>query len=1003
MLHFLGKKVDCLVDPDHKMLIQDNKDFEQRSAKNISNKKKFYKFKSKLKFPEGSLIKFVNVIGTDIPVKLYLKILGYVISEGCIYENFKNSRYDAKVHTSQLISSDCYQDMKNSFDEFAGLLNKKSNNKIRECGSGYSENNPKEKWETSIYGKELTKYFKDEIGINGDCKSINKRVPRWVMGLHSDLLKILLETLVKGDGTESFSTYGTNSHSFRYSTISKQLADDVYEIICKIGFVPTICLSHRKFEQENDRSVTEYIVMWSDTNYGNEPRINTCTAKTGNGGGARVKTIDYNGPVLEIISPTGLVLCRRNNKLTVQGDGIFDDQTEVYTRDGFRKIGKLPLNPNYVNGVELENDKVSAILTMKEDFKVACLNAETNQLEYHQPTELHMSQYKGEMINFLSRNLDILVTPNHKMWTQKRNRINDVSGWSQWEKIKAQDIKSTATYRFRGVAEWQGSDKDTVDILSTTVPIKIYLKFLGYLISEGYLGQNYLDFIQKVDSNCIEDIQSAVRSFADLFNKTVYERQIQTKDYLKSGFKQQPSDRWNARIYSKELMNYFIGEVCQDQQNTTAEYKKIPTWIKSLNKDLLEVLLQALVFGDGSNITNKCSNAYKYYTTSKQLSDDVQEIVFKCGFSPSIYSRRIPSGKTEYCVSWSNAADGNFPILTPINSYPDKINKTDYEGMVWCFEVPTGLFVTRRNGKITIQGNSKYAQADNVINPLTLVKIGSADYRPTFADLEAWREVFESAQYDKDFKIFTHEGVAVERVGYGQGIFDISGDITQIIKEIYVGLQVPPVLMDGGADTTYANGGVALDVLRQRYMQFRNMMSQWLKRKIFAPISKIQGFYDYSGGEKQLIVPEIDWNHMSLFDAGDYIQGLVGLTQGEGSSKRASLHTLYRSMGLEYEDEQRKIRREAIQDAINKKEKAALDAMDLNALRALDEEDEISEIEGSKAQSQSESPLPGETPGGAPPAPMPGLDLGAPPLSSPPSELPPPPSSPPGGPPIPPG
>src|SRR6185436_9819403 len=195
---------------------------------------------------------------------------------------------------------------------------------------------------------------------------------------------------------------------------------------------------------------------------------------------------------------------------------------------------------------------------------------------------------------------------------------------------------------------------------------------------------------------------------------------------------------------------------------------------------------------------------------------------------------------------------------------------------------------------------SKYAQADNMINPLTLVKIGTDGHEglhPTFADIEAWRNIFEEAQYDKDFKIFTHAGVAVERIGYGQGIYDISGDITQIIKEIYVGLQVPSVLMDGGADTTYANGGVALDVLKQRYMQFRNMMSIWLKRKIFAPISKIQGFYDYSGGEKQLIVPEVDWNHMSLFDAGDYINTLVTLTQGQDDQKRASLHTLYRSMG----------------------------------------------------------------------------------------------------------
>jgi hypothetical protein len=308
---------------------------------------------------------------------------------------------------------------------------------------------------------------------------------------------------------------------------------------------------------------------------------------------------------------------------------------------------------------------------------------------------------------------------------------------------------------------------------------------------------------------------------------------------------------------------------------------------------------------------------------------------------------------------------------------------------------------------------SKYAQADNMINPLTLVKIGTdgvEGLHPSAADLEAWRQVFEEAQYDKDFKIFTHPGVAVERVGYGQGIYDISGDITQLVKEIYVGLQVPPVLMDGGADTTYANGGVALDVLRQRYMQFRNMLSLWLKRKVFAPISEIQGFYDYKEGtgarktEKQLIIPEVDWNHMSLFDAGDYITNLVQLTApgAEGMSPRVSLHTLYRSMGLEWEDEQRKIRKEAIQTAITKKETEALKTMQLNSLRALGEDPEISEPTEEARGKGAEAPVPGEVPGGGA-APPPDMSLpGLPGLGGPPPPPPPPPSGGPAAPPPPP-
>ena len=80
---------------------------------------------------------------------------------------------------------------------------------------------------------------------------------------------------------------------------------------------------------------------------------------------------------------------------------------------------------------------------------------------------------------------------------------------------------------------------------------------------------------------------------------------------------------------------------------------------------------------------------------------------------------------------------------------------------------------------------------------------------------------------------------------------------------------------------------------------------------------------------------------MSLFDTADYVNVLVQLT---GDQKKVSHQTLYRSLGLEYEEERRKIKKEDIADAIRKKEVASLDMMPLNELRALNEEDEINEI-----------------------------------------------------------
>lgn len=246
---------------------------------------------------------------------------------------------------------------------------------------------------------------------------------------------------------------------------------------------------------------------------------------------------------------------------------------------------------------------------------------------------------------------------------------------------------------------------------------------------------------------------------------------------------------------------------------------------------------------------------------------------------------------------------------------------------------------------------SKYVQATSFVNPLTLVKIGSTEYKPTPQDILEYRDIFEQAEADRNFKIFTHQDVTVERVGVGGGIYDIGPDITQLIKEIYIALMVPSVIMDGGSDTTYTNGTVALDVLRQRYMQFRNMLTNWLRRKIFAPISMINDFYEYEGGEKYLIVPEIDWNHMSMFDMGDYISTIMQLSTAE--KKGASMHTLYRSLGLDWEDEQRRIKLESIDEAIHAKEKINLEKIPLNELRALGVNNEIPDI--------PDVPLPGES------------------------------------------
>ena len=257
---------------------------------------------------------------------------------------------------------------------------------------------------------------------------------------------------------------------------------------------------------------------------------------------------------------------------------------------------------------------------------------------------------------------------------------------------------------------------------------------------------------------------------------------------------------------------------------------------------------------------------------------------------------------------------------------------------------------------------AKFAQADGMINPLTLVKLGGEDYKPTQADLEAFRQVLEEAQYDKDFKIVTHNGVDITRVGFSGSTLEVQSDLEFIMNNLYNGLMAPKALFDSEG-ASYASSSVGLEVLRQRYDIFRNMLKKWLERKIFAPICELQDFFEYVDGEKRLQVPTIDFNHMNLYDLSDYINAINTYV----GNKQISIQTLCRSLGLSYEEEQKRLREESINEAIINKEKAILSGMRLSELLSLDPDKAIPE--------PPEEVAPAESPdgGGEAPPGLPGL------------------------------
>jgi hypothetical protein len=443
--------------------------------------------------------------------------------------------------------------------------------------------------------------------------------------------------------------------------------------------------------------------------------------------------------------------------------------------------------------------------------------------------------------------------------------------------------------------------------------------------------------------------------------------------------------------------------------NMKCHNKKVETFFSEMSEELnlLNICIQicqeywllgeAFPYADWDEANGKWSRLFlqnpDYIVVKKTLGEpsilikpdeNLKNIVMSNKPSDIAQRRLLPQDMVQSIKKGENIATSNFNI----SHIARILDTSNVRG--------TGLVnsVFKQLMLMDLIRESEYVQFQDMINPLMLISIGNNDARLGPEHLEAYRQVFEQAVYNKDFKIFTHDGVKVEMVNKGSGIYDTNAKYTQLLSELYTGLMVPKIVIEGGGDITYGNAGVTLDVLKQRYITFRNILSKFLRKKIFAPVAYANDFYEYKDGEKILVIPEIEWNHLSLFDTADYVNQLVSLSS-EGEGKRVSKQTLYRSLGLDFEDEERKMRQERIKNAIAKKESEVLGTMSLNDLRAVTDdteiEEKVNEETGDVEAGAAGGGLPGAgLPGSSPSPDLSGAGLGGPPPPPPPEPSPPP-------------
>lgn len=328
----------------------------------------------------------------------------------------------------------------------------------------------------------------------------------------------------------------------------------------------------------------------------------------------------------------------------------------------------------------------------QDGTKVASYNPDSGEITYSEPDGgLLVYDVAGiEMYRIQTQQQDLCVTPNHRMLVASKK-----DGLYQIEKIEDLTDRSRAYFRTSGVFAG-GKRQDTFSVPASeynggiaaqdpdigTMSMDLLLEWLGYYLADGSLVQR----------GCGVRIgakkEHKVARFADLH------------DHLEDcGFRVRAADE-SAGIYFNVSHKGFAGWLGAEAGHGSSS-KRIPEFVWDLPADQLQILFDALMFCDGSWDSRHGRSSGAYSTVSGKLADDFQRLAVLLGYRALLRQDR-PGGYGLNTVYRILLSEKDTCIVEP----EKHITRELYEGKVYCFSVPTGVFITRRNGKVAFQGNT---------------------------------------------------------------------------------------------------------------------------------------------------------------------------------------------------------------------------------------------------------------------------------------------------------
>jgi hypothetical protein len=387
----------------------------------------------------------------------------------------------------------------------------------------------------------------------------------------------------------------------------------------------------------------------------------------------------------------------RQDRIPEIGDkfSCYSDDTEILTMRGWISFTELTMN-----------DKVATLMDEKT-------------MEYTTPLEVMSYDYSGKMYRVKSNQVDLLVTPNHRMYVGNRDHEN--FGFQLAENIYGKrltykkNIESYTPLSHGCPSELSYIHLETGEQMEVPqafilkgkediiLPIEDWLILFGIWIAEGCATCGYVS---------IATHKERVRHHLDI---------IQKKCNIKFTYsKEQKTDTFYSayRMYKHAFVSYFtplsVGSI----------NKSLPEWTWYLTKEQCRILIHGMMLGDGHTMAN---GTRRYDTSSSQLADDFQRLCLHAGYATNISIKYLAGHEATITKEGRN----NEVIRSTVDAYRltiikkqceplvnKNITKTgenrhdsweEYKGKVYCCRVQgPGAVYVRRNKVPVWSGNSRH-------------------------------------------------------------------------------------------------------------------------------------------------------------------------------------------------------------------------------------------------------------------------------------------------------